>query len=398
MGYIDANGKVQTKKPVGGGAEGMCFSELLRRDIIPTGSVVITREAFDSTNGFDEDPHLKIVEDYELWLRIAARYKLKFINKLTFFYRIHPKGLSASDREVKCELMYLYESLPKKIPNWQTLAPTFDRNAAITKLFIRLGRESINKGEKRSALKFILRGMRRSFGTMIQQGKALVSDLLLGRKFTGMLRRILSRPNFSYYVCSFGGSGSTMLCRFLMHYSSYVFHIHDRNPPTVLSELEWLPGRSEYSFKKDSPVSDPGKYKVIFIYRNPVEACASRYEKEHLVNLEADYKNAPASLDEYAKKGIDRIRYEEYLDHYTDEKVKRNYDMICINYDILWDHLAEIFKALELPARDISSFPKRIETPRRISADTRSSLERMDASAIRKISKMPPIHIIERHL
>ena len=53
---------------------GPAFTEMLfRRNAIPLSSVLMTRSAFDSVGGFEEDQRFKGCEDWELWLRLAHR-------------------------------------------------------------------------------------------------------------------------------------------------------------------------------------------------------------------------------------------------------------------------------------------------------------------------------------
>jgi len=39
--------------------------------------------------------------------------------------------------------------------------------------------------------------------------------------------------DINYYICSYGGSGSTILFNYLSHFGN-VYHIHDRYPPNNL--------------------------------------------------------------------------------------------------------------------------------------------------------------------
>ena len=51
-------------------------------------------------------------------------------------------------------------------------------------------------------------------------------------------RQINNEANFdkdmNYYICSYGGSGSTVLFNYLSNFGN-VYHIHDRYPPLNLS-------------------------------------------------------------------------------------------------------------------------------------------------------------------
>jgi len=57
---------------------GMIFEQCLPLCIVSPSSVLIARTLLDDVGLFDET--LEVCEDYDLWLRIAARYPLAFIN------------------------------------------------------------------------------------------------------------------------------------------------------------------------------------------------------------------------------------------------------------------------------------------------------------------------------
>ncbi|MBI5376348.1 MAG: glycosyltransferase family 2 protein [Candidatus Schekmanbacteria bacterium] len=58
---------------------GDIFRYCLPLCIISASSVMIAREVFDDVGFFDES--LEVCEDYDLWLRIALKYKIHFIEK-----------------------------------------------------------------------------------------------------------------------------------------------------------------------------------------------------------------------------------------------------------------------------------------------------------------------------
>lgn len=49
-----------------------------------TGAVCLPRRVFDEFGGFK--PHLKLGEDFDLWIRIAVKYKVAFLNEPLAFY------------------------------------------------------------------------------------------------------------------------------------------------------------------------------------------------------------------------------------------------------------------------------------------------------------------------
>jgi len=64
---------------------GNIFEHCLPLCIISPSSVVLKREIFDDVGVFDES--LPVCEDYDMWLRVAARYPVLFIDKLLIIKR-----------------------------------------------------------------------------------------------------------------------------------------------------------------------------------------------------------------------------------------------------------------------------------------------------------------------
>ena len=58
---------------------GYLFNDSLRKCIISPSSVMIERTVFDRIGRFRED--IEIAEDYELWLRVTARYTVAFVDE-----------------------------------------------------------------------------------------------------------------------------------------------------------------------------------------------------------------------------------------------------------------------------------------------------------------------------
>ena len=75
------------------------FSSLLKENVVSTLTAVARRSALNSVGAFDESPDLRGVEDYELWLRLAARYPGGIVStqQVVALYRVHEAGLGTSD-------------------------------------------------------------------------------------------------------------------------------------------------------------------------------------------------------------------------------------------------------------------------------------------------------------
>ncbi len=62
-------------------AAGSVFRDLFQRTFIPTSSCIVRRKCFEDLGFFDEKKELVGTEDYEMWLRIASRFKLNYVDE-----------------------------------------------------------------------------------------------------------------------------------------------------------------------------------------------------------------------------------------------------------------------------------------------------------------------------
>jgi glycosyltransferase involved in cell wall biosynthesis len=79
------------------------LESLMRNNAIIGSSALVKRQAIDDVGMMDESPEIFAAEDYELWLRIARRYRIKYIDLPLVKYRIHAdaygKKVSSRARE-----------------------------------------------------------------------------------------------------------------------------------------------------------------------------------------------------------------------------------------------------------------------------------------------------------
>ena len=76
---------------------GNILCPLLLRDFIPSPTPVIRRELLDEIGCFDETLLRNEPEDWDMWLRIAARYPIGFVNHPLVRNRLHPNSLTARE-------------------------------------------------------------------------------------------------------------------------------------------------------------------------------------------------------------------------------------------------------------------------------------------------------------
>jgi glycosyltransferase involved in cell wall biosynthesis len=66
------------------------YHKILEANPIATSSVLIRRADFLATNGFDESPDFRFIEDWELWLRMARKGNFRVMGEKLITYRIYP--------------------------------------------------------------------------------------------------------------------------------------------------------------------------------------------------------------------------------------------------------------------------------------------------------------------
>ena len=88
---IDANGRRGDRTYLDGraGAEGRVLVPLLDTNFVIASTVLVRRGLVDEAGGFSEEPLLRAVEDYDLWLRLAVVTRFAYLPTPLALYREH---------------------------------------------------------------------------------------------------------------------------------------------------------------------------------------------------------------------------------------------------------------------------------------------------------------------
>lgn len=204
--------------------------------------------------------------------------------------------------------------------------------------------------------------------------------------------------NMNYYICSSGGCGSTLLSKYLKNFGN-VYHIHDRYPPEKLCYVGGVntdEGVYEEWFNKVEIPEDKLKcYKVIFIYRNPVDVIFSRFVQQHGPNIPhlqhiKCINNGLIGLGDIISTKKDLYGLENFYDNYTTQK-KRNYPIYCVKYEQFFNNIELFNKVLGIP--DVKSlYPIKSERLKKITHFR--ELNKIYYNLIVKMRKMSFITII----
>lgn len=159
----------------------------------------------------------------------------------------------------------------------------------------------------------------------------------------------------SYYIGSYGGSGSYLLESFLKKFGE-TYHIHSRSLPAEITKVH------REKFTDEIERNNQEKF-VIYVYSKPAYSLLSRasYGNLHWFNIEV-----PASVmqlipsreerEKYFELKEDLINYEQFWDNYVFHK--SSFPVLCMNFHYLWDNLGALCDFCEIDRSHIKDFPK----------------------------------------
>jgi glycosyltransferase involved in cell wall biosynthesis len=84
----------------GTGQSGHVFENLLKGNFVINSSVLTRRSIIQAEKGFCEEPALKAIEDYHLWLRISLNHEVVCLNELLVIYRDAPTESLRSGQKI----------------------------------------------------------------------------------------------------------------------------------------------------------------------------------------------------------------------------------------------------------------------------------------------------------
>ncbi|AKG21003.1 glycosyltransferase family 2 protein [Calothrix sp. 336/3] len=93
--------------------EGNVLDKVLLSNPIPCSSVMIRRQCFAEVGVFDRN--LRSIEDWDMWIRIAARYPLGVIPEALMYYRQVPNSLSKNYQAMEKAFVTVIEKAFSKI-------------------------------------------------------------------------------------------------------------------------------------------------------------------------------------------------------------------------------------------------------------------------------------------
>lgn len=102
-------------------------------------SVLVKKRVIDDVGLMDESPEIFTAEDYELWLRVAQKYRIKYVDLPLMKRRIHPGGYNKRSIKAIERDRAVYRILLDKGVIDRELYRRRDRRALLLKFRIRTG-------------------------------------------------------------------------------------------------------------------------------------------------------------------------------------------------------------------------------------------------------------------
>ncbi len=96
---------------------GNVFAELLRGNFVFTPTVLVRRACLDSVSFFDERPDFFAVEDYDLWLRIAAQFPIIYAPGKVAAVRRHGQSISRDVVTLRGRVLQVLAKIEQLYPN-----------------------------------------------------------------------------------------------------------------------------------------------------------------------------------------------------------------------------------------------------------------------------------------
>lgn len=153
--YVDEEGQFLREKE-GRWYRGRVPGKAVFNISIRTGTVVVRKDCFETVGLFDEN--LKVCEDVNMWVRLAALYELDYVPRLVAKFRSRTDSLTEDKILVRKEcinhVQRSYEHFKERLRISRRVY-----QLAIEKVLCRMGREAVMGGETRVGREFLLKAV-----------------------------------------------------------------------------------------------------------------------------------------------------------------------------------------------------------------------------------------------
>lgn len=158
MTFDEAGVIHRTRRAFSDPCGGAILDRLLLDNFITTSTVMAPTERLRAAGFFDESR--RISEDFELWLRMAARWEVGYIDRPLVKYRSRPGSLSDDKLAAGIAALEVVEAFWEQHDDYRRGHPSIHRKSLARHLSV-AGAAAISQGRRRLALKYLLRSLTR---------------------------------------------------------------------------------------------------------------------------------------------------------------------------------------------------------------------------------------------
>jgi glycosyltransferase involved in cell wall biosynthesis len=157
---FDESGVIfQTRRAYSDPRGGMVLDRLLFDNFITTSTVMAPTARLIEVGLFGENR--RVSEDFELWLKIAARWNVGFIDRPLVRYRRRPGSLSSDKLQTACCALDVVETFWREHPRHRRQYPDVYRRSLAEHLAA-AGAAAARRGRRGAALNYLVRALRRN--------------------------------------------------------------------------------------------------------------------------------------------------------------------------------------------------------------------------------------------
>ena len=132
--------------------EGLCAGRMLLGNGIAPVTVLVRSTCIDDVGGFDQ--RFAPADDWELWMRVARRHPIGFIDEVTACYRFHGDNVSGDQLNMQRTILKIMDAICERFPDVpESVSPTklaLARSVALT----RAARALEERGERVEARRY----------------------------------------------------------------------------------------------------------------------------------------------------------------------------------------------------------------------------------------------------
>jgi glycosyltransferase involved in cell wall biosynthesis len=131
---------------------GNCYTRFFFDNHVMPSSVLLRRECLEAVGLFDEGFY--VAEDWDLWFRIARRFRFAYLNYPMVLYRVHEGSLSNDHARMRQHELLVIKKALANDPNLKSLIGSNQVQRALHELNFSVGYSKFQSNELKTARKF----------------------------------------------------------------------------------------------------------------------------------------------------------------------------------------------------------------------------------------------------